>query len=75
VTLGVDEFESRFGRYLYELLPAVYRERDNTLRDPHLHVERLGDLARYLDAFGLLLDRLRGMLDQRFADAFPDNQA
>lgn len=72
MTVGWDEFESRFGRQLYELLPAVYRERDNTERRRG-NVVKLGDLARYLDSFGLLLDRLRSTLDQRLADAFPDN--
>lgn len=35
----------------------------------------LGDLARYLDACGLLLDRIRATLEQRLADAFPDTPA
>jgi len=69
----MNEFESRFGRLLYDLLPAVYRERDNTQRDANLNVIELGDMARYLDALGILLDRLRATLDQRLADAFPDN--
>ncbi len=52
---------SRIGRQLYALLPELYRSRDQD-----------GDLAGYLDAFGELLDALRGTLDQRLADAFPD---
>lgn len=48
------------GRELYDLLPTVYRARDES-----------GDLARYLDACGELLDRLRATLEQRLADAFP----
>jgi hypothetical protein len=71
-----NQFESRFGQLLYELLPAVYRERDNTERDRLTRaVSSLGDLARYLDGLGLLLDRVRATLDQRLADAFPDNPA
>src|SRR5262249_52122618 len=68
-----NEFKSRFGRLLYDLLPAVYRERDNTQRDGNLNVIALGDLALYLDALGVLLDRFRTTLDQRLADSFPDN--
>ena len=36
-------------------------------------VQEPGDLARYLDACGELLDALKGTLEQRLADAFPDN--
>lgn len=48
------------GRELYELLPVVYRVKDQD-----------GHLAMYLDACGTLLDRLRATLEQRLADAFP----
>ena len=48
------------GRELYELLPTVYRARDED-----------GHLCDYLDACGALLDRLRATLEQRLADAFP----
>jgi hypothetical protein len=48
------------GRELYALLPTVYRVKDGN-----------GDLARYLDACGTLLDRMRATLEQRLADAFP----
>lgn len=51
---------SAHGQQLWRLLPEVHRTRDN------------GDLARYLDACGALLDRIRETLDQRLADAFPD---
>jgi hypothetical protein len=61
-----DDFESTLGAVLYRLLPAIYRERDNGAPG------RPGDLARVLDAAGLLLDRVRGTLEQRLADAFPD---
>jgi len=69
------EFRSRYGRFLYDLLPAVYREQDNTTRDARRQVTDLGHLAKYLDACGLLLDRLRATLDQRLGDAFADNPA
>jgi hypothetical protein len=55
------------GRQLYRLLPAVYRDRDNTTLDS------LGDLGKYLDGCGELLDRVRATIDQRLADSFPDN--
>jgi hypothetical protein len=54
--------DSRIGQKLYRLLPAVYRERDNPA----------GDLARYLEACGLLLDGVHGLLKQRLDDAFID---
>src|SRR5262245_30864770 len=60
-------FESRFGRLLYELLPAVYRAQDGPAG-----AGGGGDLARYLDALGTLLDPLRATLEQRLADCFPD---
>ncbi len=60
-------FNTRMGNQLYELLPAVYRTRDNAANDDG------GDLARFLDACGHLLDLIRQTLDQRLADAFPDN--
>ncbi len=63
-------FKSTFGQLLYQWLPAVYRERDYPSADES---SKLGHLARYLDAHGLLLDRIRATLDQRLADAFPDN--
>jgi hypothetical protein len=50
------------GKQLFRLLPEVYRTRDN------------GHLADYLDACGALLDLVRGTLDQRLADCFPDRE-
>lgn len=70
-----DKFESQIGQLLYARLPAVYREQDNTTTDSQRKVVRTGDLARYLDACGLLLDRIRATLGQRLADSFPDNPA
>src|SRR5688572_13436758 len=58
---------ARVGRQLYQLLPAVYRDRDNTT------AEELGDLGKYLDACGELLDMVHATLEQRLADSFPDN--
>jgi len=51
---------------LYDLLPSIYRERDHQTDpvDPHLR--------RYLDSHGVLLDRVRGTLEQLYADHFPD---
>lgn len=49
------------GAALYQIVPSLYRERDS------------GDLARYFDGAGHLLDQIKASLDQRLADAFPDN--
>jgi len=46
---------------LYQALPSVYRERDNSQ-----------DLKKYLNAAGLLLDQVHKTLLQRYADVFPD---
>lgn len=59
--------KTKAGRQLYDLLPEVYRSRDSAKS------ERRGDLAKFLDACGELLDLLRNTLDQRLADSFPDN--
>jgi hypothetical protein len=49
------------GRQLWSLLPEHYRARDN------------GDLASYIDALGEVLDLVRGVIQQRVADSFPDD--
>lgn len=49
------------GHNLYQIVPAVYRNRDN------------GDLLKYLQGCGLLLDQIHATLVQRLADNFPDN--
>jgi len=62
-----DLLKTRIGQQLYGLLPEVYRTRDIGGAD------ETGDLARFLDACGHLLDLIRQSLDQRLADSFPDN--
>jgi hypothetical protein len=52
---------SPIGGQLYQLLPEVYRERDKS-----------GDLARYLQGAGELLDALHATLAQRLDDHFPE---
>jgi hypothetical protein len=59
--------KTKTGRQLYGLLPEIYRSRDSA------GSEGRGDLAKFLDACGELLDLLRNTLDQRLADSFPDN--
>src|SRR3954454_9502741 len=49
------------GRQLWGLFPEHCRARDN------------GDLASYVDALGEVLDLLRGIIQQRLADTFPDD--
>jgi hypothetical protein len=53
--------QSKHGQDLWRLLPSVYRERD----------QEFGDLARYLDSMGELLDQIYATLVQRRADALP----
>ena len=47
---------------LYGILPALYRERDKS-----------GDLEKFLNGCGLLLDQVHNTLRQRYADIFPDS--
>ncbi|HHL31584.1 MAG TPA: hypothetical protein ENJ41_03290 [Oceanospirillales bacterium] len=47
---------------LYQILPSVYRERDEN-----------GDLEKYLKGTGELLDQVHQTLIQRYADIFPDS--
>jgi hypothetical protein len=51
----------QLGHDLYQVLPALYRERDG------------GDLRVYLAACGELLDQVHQTLSQKLADNFPDN--
>lgn len=55
--------DDSFADTLYEILPAVYRTRDN------------GDLQRYLAGCADLLDAVYATLQQKAADNFPDNPA
>lgn len=54
-------FKHTQGEALYRIVPALYRYRDT------------GDLARYFDGAGHLLEQIKASLDQRLSDAFPDN--
>jgi hypothetical protein len=55
------------GDHLFALLPEIYRERDTSAETAHKD-----HLRGYLNAHGVLLDRLRGTLEQLYADHFPD---
>lgn len=68
----MSEWQSHVGRWMYQLLPPLYRDADNPQRDASQRITVPGDLARWLDACGLLLDELRATLDQRLADNFVD---
>jgi hypothetical protein len=46
---------------LYRIVPALYRTRDT------------GDLKKFFEGCGVLLDQVHATLVQRLADAFPDN--
>ena len=46
---------------LYHIVPVVYRNRDT------------GDLKKYFEACGRLLDQIHNTLKQRMTDNFPDN--
>lgn len=65
--MATDKPTTTTGTQLYGIIPEVYRTRDS------VEFGGDGDLARFLDACGELLDRIRATLDQRLADSFPDN--
>jgi hypothetical protein len=46
---------------LYRIVPARYRTRDG------------GDLKKFFEGCGTLLDQIHATLEQRLADSFPDN--
>lgn len=50
---------------LYNILPAVYREKDLDHQD----------LKKYLNGAGVLLDQIHNTLLQRYADIFPDSDS
>ena len=56
----MSDLETRTGNQLYDLLPEVYRSRDD------------GSLAAWMDGMGHVLDLVRNTLEQRLADCFPD---
>lgn len=56
----MNDLETRTGNQLYDLLPEVYRSRDD------------GSLAAWMNGMGHLLDLVRNTLEQRLADCFPD---
>lgn len=60
------------GAQLYQLLPAVFRERDNTQWDAQGKIVEKGDLARLLGVQGEVLDQIYRTLLQRLYDHFPD---
>jgi len=64
--------ESKQGQQMYELLPEVFRSRDNTVYDANGNVAKAGDMAMFLDAHGVFLDAIKATLNQRLADSFPD---
>jgi len=55
------DLKTTLGNQLYQLLPSIYRERDED-----------GDLAGFVDACGDLLDQVYAILDQRLKDSTPD---
>ncbi|RLK50613.1 tail protein P2 I [Alkalispirillum mobile] len=76
---------SSLAEQLYQLLPAVYRERDRPGGasrgappgegdPPEAGTEpgAVGDLEALLQVYGRFLDRWRNTLDQRYYDNFPD---
>ncbi|WP_281556864.1 hypothetical protein [Thalassomonas sp. RHCl1] len=60
------------GEQLYQLLPSVFRERDNTRRDGDNNIVEKGDLAKYLQANGDLLTQIYYTVKQQLYDNFPD---
>jgi len=65
-------FDSRLGEQLYRLLPEVYRTRDKKMEQAGGDSET-GDLAKYLDAHGHLLDLIHETLKQQLDDTLPES--
>jgi hypothetical protein len=59
--------DSRIGKQLYELLPSLYRTHDNNVIRDNILIQQ-GDLARFLDACGFLMDGIYDSLKQLLAD-------
>lgn len=64
------------GKLLWQLLPDVYRNWDGTFgkdpRQPNKELKQRGDLANYLDAYGVVLDQVKNTILQRLADTSPE---
>ena len=58
----MSDFKSITGQVLWQWLPEVYRNRDES-----------EEFAALFDSFGYLMDSVRATQDQRLADCFPDN--
>lgn len=65
-------YKTDLGEQLYQLLPSVYRERDNVRRDGDNNIIEKGDLAKYLQANGDLLTQIYYTVKQQLYDNFPD---
>ncbi len=59
--------KSEFGSRLFDIVPSVYRNRDDENYGGN------GDFQRYLEGAGHLLDDLHALIRQCQADNFPDN--
>jgi len=66
------QFESELGEQLYRLLPEVYRSRDKN-KIATMPGTGSGDMARYLDAHGHLLDLIHNTLRQQLNDTLPES--
>ena len=66
-------FNSHLGEQLYHLLPEVYRSRDKKNYPASVMESGDGDLARYLDAHGNLLDLIHATLEQQLKDTLPES--
>lgn len=60
------------GEQLYRLLPEVYRTRDKKTGQAD-NENGAGDLKKYLDAHGYLLDLIHASLEQQLRDTLPES--
>lgn len=67
---------SKSGLLLWQLLPEVYRNWDGSHgidpRVPDKKLDQRGDLANYLDAYGILFDEIKNTILQRLDDTSPE---